>query len=82
MALSFTKLKEQATEIKNEIRVRMNTAVRIGVMFLNIIEKMETCCAGMGTGTGAGTDIDDDAFIISEIPDFSDDFSNDFSIEY
>lgn len=39
MALNFDTLREMANGIKNEIRVRMNTAVRIGSLFLEIIEK-------------------------------------------
>jgi hypothetical protein len=40
MALNFDTLREKANEIKNEIRLKMNSAVRVGSLFLELVEKI------------------------------------------
>jgi hypothetical protein len=54
MALTFEILKEKSREIMTEIRVRMNTAVRIGSMFLYIIEKLEEITLPLQQSTAQG----------------------------
>ncbi|GHU79680.1 hypothetical protein FACS1894145_4350 [Bacteroidia bacterium] len=68
MALNFTSLREKAVEIKNEIRSSMNSSSRVGILFGDMIDKIEEAFTTLGQKLNKSSIVNQLSDSIEDVP--------------